>query len=109
MILITSPHQRAKTLGNKMTMTEANQLCTNCGCTNPQKTYDGYWCKICKNEMKTTHPPLRSQSWAIWQQTIQDELAATRDHIASLEVTTALWRNNNPRPERCSRSWAASS
>ena len=31
-----------------------NQLCTNCGCTNPQKTYDGYWCKMCKNEMNDT-------------------------------------------------------
>jgi hypothetical protein len=32
-----------------------NQLCTNCGCTNPQKTYDGYWCKMCKNEMSDTN------------------------------------------------------
>jgi hypothetical protein len=31
------------------------QLCTNCGCTNPQKTYDGYWCKMCKHEMSDTN------------------------------------------------------
>ena len=32
-----------------------NQLCTNCGCTNPQKTYEGFWCKMCKNEMSDTN------------------------------------------------------
>ena len=26
-------------------------VCTNCGCPDPKKTYDGYWCKYCHNEM----------------------------------------------------------
>lgn len=26
-------------------------VCTNCGCPEPKKTYDGYWCKYCHNEM----------------------------------------------------------
>lgn len=25
-------------------------FCPNCGCGKPQKTYDGYWCKMCKTE-----------------------------------------------------------
>lgn len=25
--------------------------CTNCGCPEPKKTAEGYWCKMCKNEM----------------------------------------------------------
>ena len=24
--------------------------CPNCGCGNPKKTYDGYWCDWCDNE-----------------------------------------------------------
>jgi hypothetical protein len=27
------------------------KVCNNCGCPNPRKTYDGYWCKMCHNEM----------------------------------------------------------
>ena len=56
--------------------------------------------------MKTTLPPLQSQNLQTWRQTITQELNATREHIASLELTTAIWRNENPRQERCSRSWA---
>lgn len=26
-------------------------VCNSCGCPNPKKTYDGYWCKMCHNEM----------------------------------------------------------
>ena len=26
-------------------------VCPNCGCGNPKKTYDGYWCKMCKTEI----------------------------------------------------------
>jgi hypothetical protein len=26
-------------------------VCPNCGCGKPQKTYDGYWCKLCKTEI----------------------------------------------------------
>jgi hypothetical protein len=55
---------------------------------------------------RTTYPPLRAQSWATWRQTITEELNQTREHIAALEVTTALWRSDNPRRERCERSWA---
>lgn len=25
--------------------------CNNCGVSKTQKTYDGYWCKMCHNEM----------------------------------------------------------
>ena len=56
--------------------------------------------------MTTTYPPLRSQSFQVWRETIREELAATREHIAALEMTTAIWRNENPRRERCERSWA---
>jgi len=56
--------------------------------------------------MKTTYPPLQSQSFQVWRETISEELAATRERIASLELTTALWRNSNPRRDRCERSWA---
>jgi hypothetical protein len=55
---------------------------------------------------RTTYPPLRAQSWATWRQTITEELNQTREHIAALEVTTALWRAENPRRDRCERSWA---
>ena len=27
------------------------EVCTSCGCPSPKKTYDGYWCKMCHNEM----------------------------------------------------------
>ena len=27
-------------------------FCPNCGCGNPKKTYDGYWCKMCKTELQ---------------------------------------------------------
>lgn len=27
-------------------------FCPNCGCGNPKKTYDGYWCKMCKTEFQ---------------------------------------------------------
>jgi len=26
-------------------------ICPNCGCGNLKKTYDGYWCKMCKTEI----------------------------------------------------------
>jgi len=35
---------------------EKRMVCNNCGCPDLKKTYDGYWCKYCHNEMsiKTT-------------------------------------------------------
>lgn len=30
---------------------EVELVCDNCGCPKPKKTYDGYWCKMCHNEM----------------------------------------------------------
>lgn len=30
---------------------EKIDICPNCGCGNPKKTYDGYWCKMCKTEI----------------------------------------------------------
>jgi hypothetical protein len=57
--------------------------------------------------MKTTPPPsMQSQSFQAWRETIAEELNATRERIASLELTTAIWRSNNPRRDRCERSWA---
>lgn len=32
-------------------MKEKENVCTNCGCPDPQKRYDHYWCKYCHNEM----------------------------------------------------------
>ena len=55
---------------------------------------------------RTITPPLRAQSYEIWLRTIREELEATRQHIAALEVTTAAWRNELPRVGRCERSWA---
>ena len=26
-------------------------ICPNCGCGGLNKTYDGYWCKMCKTEI----------------------------------------------------------
>lgn len=34
--------------------TQKEKVCTNCGCPDPQKRYDHYWCKYCHNEMKQT-------------------------------------------------------
>jgi hypothetical protein len=56
--------------------------------------------------MKTTPPSMQSQSFQAWRETIAEELNATRERIASLELTTAIWRSNNPRRDRCERSWA---
>jgi hypothetical protein len=61
-----------------------SQLCTNCGCTNPQKTYDGYWCKICKNEMNTNQQRHRDDLGAgqpdtvkrLWMANTADEIQA---------------------------------
>ena len=32
-------------------MNQKEKVCTNCGCPDPQKRYDHYWCKYCHNEM----------------------------------------------------------
>jgi hypothetical protein len=56
--------------------------------------------------MKTTYPPLRSQSFQTWRETIAEERRTTTERIAMLELTTAMWRSNNPRRDRCERSWA---
>ena len=56
--------------------------------------------------MKTTYPPLRAQNYQTWRETISEELRNTTERIASLELTTAMWRNTNPRRDRCERSWA---
>lgn len=38
-------------------------ICTNCGCPDLKKTYDGYWCKYCHNEMSIkTKKPLNNVS-----------------------------------------------
>ena len=37
--------QDLKSIGTEM------KFCTNCGCGDPKKTYDGYWCKMCKTEL----------------------------------------------------------
>jgi len=56
--------------------------------------------------MKTTLPPFQSQNVQTWRETITNELNATREHIALLELTTAIWRNENPRIGRCFHSWS---
>jgi len=30
---------------------KAKFVCSNCGCPKPKKTYDGWWCSLCDNEM----------------------------------------------------------
>ena len=30
---------------------DGKKVCSNCGCGNPKKTYYGYWCNYCDNEM----------------------------------------------------------
>ena len=38
-------------LNNKCKYPECEKICTNCGCPNPKKTYDGYWCEWCETEL----------------------------------------------------------
>lgn len=30
---------------------KSKKVCTNCGCPEPEKRYDHFWCKVCHNEM----------------------------------------------------------
>ena len=90
-----------------------NQLCTNCGCTNPQKIYDGYWCKMCKNDMSDTNqqrhrddlgsgqPDTVKRLWLAntskeiqeilmeYAKSLLDENATLRARIAELEQPTS--------------------
>ena len=46
------------------TTAHSELFCPNCGCGNPQKTYDGYWCKWCKTEFynsKVIYKPKEKQ------------------------------------------------
>jgi hypothetical protein len=48
---------------------------------------------------------MEAELWKAWMNEIHEELKLVRINIAKRENELANFRNNNPRRERCERSW----